>query len=647
MNIYNDDGTRKALAGSDKIRLGQRVEALEARTGEPSAQRLLAERAIEVIRASSSPEDMRDRADRAACTVVIEDTIGPNGKIRYSGFVKADDGTGLQVKLSALPKDCSAYNIMKRFEEKPEAKPKAMTANQAKFHGRAAFKAAEAAAPASFDAFLADAEKRLSEKGMSIERQGKTGAYLRFAEGDEGKIKLSSLGGKYSLSALNKRFNESSTANASFMHGKQANVNALSKKDASGHASTIQSDRAHNAQERADAAEDRAATAAVAAVQAGVDGMDGFYELDFFEQVSVMTRVAGVEAAARAATARWADAEERALELETRAQNAEMALSMSQPIENTYINNKEVEVMNEFTPNYHVAKTAAMLACHSLAELKDRTWAAKELEDLHHALTGAGRMYQIRPDADTQALLEATSRLGELCNDVHRYDDQDARAKIPAAWAQVKSEIEKVSSVTVLTPVNPGTEDSAGMEIETVIHEFPHPYDPDDTAPRRIPAWALKAPEDRTPAERRHEEMVGAEIAKEEKSLREQGWSEDRIQMYMGAVRVPEILGAEGEKLYTPEMRAAEEAEMKAAARAFAASFDTAPASTSIDADNSKSAGVGSGKAPEQAGPRNEKTANAAPDKEIQAPKRKFSFGNMFGSKKLGSNSGPSSGPKM
>lgn len=337
MNTFNADGTKRPQTDADKIKLGQRIESAEARTGEPSPQRLLAERAIDVIRASSSPEDMRDRADAANCTVVIEDTIGPNGKIRYSGFVKAGDGTGLRLKLSALPADCRAGAIMKRFEEKtaPPKAMKTMTANQAKFHARAAFKATEAAVPASFDAFIADVEKRLAEKGMSIERQGKTGAYIRFAEGDQGRIKLSDLGGRYSLSALSKKYNANTSPYASIMHEKQATVNALSGKDASKDASTVQSDRATSAQERAEATADKAATTAANALQAGADGVDGFYELDFFEQISVLSRVAGVEAAARAATARWADAENKALELENRAKTAEMELSMMQHTENT------------------------------------------------------------------------------------------------------------------------------------------------------------------------------------------------------------------------------------------------------------------------------------------------------------------------
>ena len=51
MNIYNGDGSkRERLIDADRIKLGQRIEAQEARTGEPSKQRLLAERAVEALR---------------------------------------------------------------------------------------------------------------------------------------------------------------------------------------------------------------------------------------------------------------------------------------------------------------------------------------------------------------------------------------------------------------------------------------------------------------------------------------------------------------------------------------------------------------------------------------------------------------------
>lgn len=296
MNMYDENGTRKAPADADKIRLGQKIERMEADSGEPSAKRLLAERAVEVIRASQSLEDLRDRADKAACTVVIEDTI-VNGKIRYQGFVKSDDGTGLKVKLSALPQDCRAGAIMKRFEEKTEVPAiKELTANQAKFHARAIFNGSSS---------MEEAETKLAEKGMSLERQGKSGCYLRFAEGDQGKIKLSSLGGKYSLSALNKKYNGNSSPYAGNMHGNQGKVNALSYKDAM----KVQSDRASD---RASSATERAVAVAAEAVQAKsiMEALDDAEAQAFALDTA---RRAAAQAAKATARAEAAEAREKAL----------------------------------------------------------------------------------------------------------------------------------------------------------------------------------------------------------------------------------------------------------------------------------------------------------------------------------------------
>ena len=509
-----DDFTEVAARPSDPdaIRLSQEIRTGEAQSGKPSPKRLIGEAARDEIRAflKMDKPTMNDLeaglSGRSLGLSIREDgkgasIIGPKGE---------------RIPLSLLPQDCSLKNIQRRIDgegksfEAPKGQGKGfyegkLTVNRAKSLARKEITAATS---------LEDIDVRLAAKGMRIERYGKSGAYLIYGESEADKMKLSALGGKYSLSALHKRFNVNSSPYASKVHESQTKVNASSRKDASEHASTVQSDRASSAQERAETAEDRAAQAGAAATQAGAEAGEDFYDLDFFEQISVLQRVAGVEAAARAATAREHDEKRKAQEWEARAKRAEAALSMSQQLENTHINNKEVEIMNEFKPDYHIAKTAAMLACHSLAELKDRVWAAKELEDLHHALTGAGRIYQIRPEADTQALLEATSRLGELCNDVHRYSDDDAMKAIPAALAQVHAEAEKVSITT--------------------------------------------------------------------------------------------------------------------------------------DADASKNPGEGSGKAQSETGLSAEKTAQAVSEKEIQTPKRKFSFGNMFGSKKFGgSNGGPTNGPKM
>ena len=300
MNTYNPDGTKKQ-ADQSKIRLGQRIEAMEARTGEPSPQRILAEKAMLAFDAARTWDEARALIDKADLTLVITDRMDEmTGKITWGGYIKDDEGR--RVKLSALPKGYRYKDLERKYEGKTEApaKVKPLTANRAKSLARKEINAAGS---------MEDVNTRLAAKGMRIETYGKSGAYLRFAEGDEGKIKLSALGGKYSLSALNKRFNANSSPHALNLHESQLNVNASSKKDASGHASAVQSDRVSSAQERAEAAEDKAAAASANAVQAGADGMEGFFELDFFEQIDVMRRVGNAEAAARAATAMGQDAE--------------------------------------------------------------------------------------------------------------------------------------------------------------------------------------------------------------------------------------------------------------------------------------------------------------------------------------------------
>ena len=409
---------------ADAIKLSQKIEAAEAQNGIKHPKRLIAEQARDIIRAANSFDEMQNNLIKHGISFHIQDNNNPE-KYKRWGVLKGPQNE--RIPLISLPKDCSLKELEKRFSEKGKSfeapktvaaqgfYEKKLTANSAKFHARKALNSAS-----SFE----EAEKLLSENGMSIERYGKSGAYLVYQSKDgEEKMKLSALGGKYSLSALSKRFNNSSTAYASIMHEKQGKVNALSGKDATTHASAVQSDRATAAAERAEVAGDKAADATAAAVQAGADGMDGFYGLDFFEQIDVMRRVGNAEAAARAATTRMAAAEEKALAMEGRAKAAEMALSMSQHTGNTQPTNKEEKKMEFFDGkkyDYNAARSAAMLACHALAEDKDYGFAAQQLNNVAQALVGLARYpFDIRPGADVSGLLDATSRLYSLCDDVH------------------------------------------------------------------------------------------------------------------------------------------------------------------------------------------------------------------------------------
>lgn len=293
--MFNPDCSRRPAPDADRIRLGQRIETREAKTGEPSPQRLLAERAVEAIRAGKTLEEIHSKCQQADLFLTIEDKIGKDGKMRHTGFIKSGDGTGSRVSLWALPKDCSAYSIMKRTSEPTEVikAPKVLTANSAKYHARAAFNASGS---------MEEAESKLAEKGMSIERQGKTGGYLRFAEGDEGRIKLSSLGGKYSLSALSKRYTSNHIITyVSNMHENQGKVNELSYADAS-------KVHAGHAQDRASSAQERAVAIAGEAVQAKsiMEALD-----DGEAQAFALDAARRASAAAAKATARAQAAEER------------------------------------------------------------------------------------------------------------------------------------------------------------------------------------------------------------------------------------------------------------------------------------------------------------------------------------------------
>lgn len=312
------EAVRQAPA-PDAIRLSQKIEAAEARTGEPDPRRILAEKAVDALREAKSWKEARALCDKADITLVLTDRTDINGKITFGGFIKADDGTGHKVKLSALPLDCRYKSLDARFSGQIAAAapaPKALTANSAKFHARQAFNAASS---------MREAEITLAEKGISIERQGKTGAYLRYGNGENDKIKLSALGGKYSLLALEKKYNGQGSNNNALLHESQSPVNALSRKDAL----NMQSDRA---EARASGAQERAAGVAAESIQAKTlsEALDDAFALATAQDAVRKAKIVAAEA-------------------EKRAQEAEERLREKQ----------EKKHMNDLTPESTKPKTSA------------------------------------------------------------------------------------------------------------------------------------------------------------------------------------------------------------------------------------------------------------------------------------------------
>ena len=338
VNIYNEDGTKKQrIVDADKIRLGQRIEALEARIGEPSAQRIAAEKAVECLRSAKNWEEARTLCDKANLTLHITDSRGIDDKVRWGGYIK--DDVGNKVKFSALPKDCSYRALDKRFEVKETQvkAPKTLTANSAKYHARNAFNTST-----NFN----EAIKLLSDKNLSVEREGKSGAYLRFAEGDEGRIKLSALGGKYSLSALTKKYADYDHILSSKHTTSIPSTNATVKKDASKSASAY----AERANDRVSNANERAADVAAEGIQAKTlsEALD-----DAFQQAFANDAVRKAKNVAAEATKRAEQAEKR---LEQQSEN-DMKKERSEidfnaqktKLQNSIASSEKSELKNEAT----------------------------------------------------------------------------------------------------------------------------------------------------------------------------------------------------------------------------------------------------------------------------------------------------------
>lgn len=300
-----------------------------------------AKESVKIFRESKNADEFFKAMADKGMSFRITDKMSKSGRISWGGVIK---GPGDEViKLSQLPKDCSIKCWFEKFGKQEagdkntptpgagkEFRQGQMTAKAVKTYARKCFNGATS---------MEEAEKMLAQKEMTVERYGKSGAYLCYRET---KIKLSDLGSKYSLFQLQKRYNGNSSPHASNMHGSQSNVNASSMKDASKAFADRASDRATSATERA-------VTIAGEAVQAKTV----LEALDDAEQQAFALD------AARRASAQAAQATARAEAAEARARNLEKALKTKQPTEKTHENKDKI--MTTTTAEKIAAQEKALL----------------------------------------------------------------------------------------------------------------------------------------------------------------------------------------------------------------------------------------------------------------------------------------------
>lgn len=322
----------------DSIELTQRQSAAKAQTGQKPPVELMGETARDIIRGAKSWREMHDGLIRHGISFRIQDhtdTSVNGGKYRQWGVLYGPRGEKLT--LGKLPPDCRLHVIVKRFGldgqgqiadvDAPKTAAsnafyvKTLTANSAKAQARRIL-----ADAGSFG----EAEKLLGQKGMSIERQGKQGAYLIYGSGDDQRMKLSALGGKYSLHALSKRYADSdhilSLKYASSIPTDQLKVNGK----VNGLSMPTLAERADRASSRATTADARAVSIAGEAVQAKTlaEALD---DADAQAAALDAARRAHAQAARAEARAEQAEAREKTLRQQLKEKNAMMDLKPAKP----------------------------------------------------------------------------------------------------------------------------------------------------------------------------------------------------------------------------------------------------------------------------------------------------------------------------
>lgn len=298
-NMKHDFEEVHTMRDADSIKLSQKIEAQEAQTMQKHPKRLIAEKARDIIR---SADNIQSELQKNGMRIEIKEGE-KSGKKWRGGVIIGPKNE--KIPLSCLPKDCSLKNIEQKLNNKQSVEAVQtssavtnsfykdnMTVNKAKSVARKLINSASS---------MSDVENKLAASGMRLERQGKSGCYLVYGEDAAQKMKLSALGGKYSLNALSKKFNESinenSSAYASNMHESQKNVNDKAAPAAA---------RLEHAQERAaaQAAETGTAQTLSEALEEG------------FAQAQTLDQLRKATAAAQAAEARAAQAENKLKEQE-------------------------------------------------------------------------------------------------------------------------------------------------------------------------------------------------------------------------------------------------------------------------------------------------------------------------------------------
>ena len=600
------------LRDPDAIELTQSQQAQKAQHGGQKLPiELMGEKARDIIRAAGSWDELHKGLIAEGISFRIEDNNNPE-KYRQWGVLKGPEGE--RIPLVKLPKDCRLYALEKRFGEQGRESGEApkTEASKAFYAGKlSAGKAkTEARKILSGATTFAEAEKALADRGMRIERQGKAGAYLIYGEGEGQKMKLSALGGKYSLNALSKKYADSDHILSSKHASSIPSSNASVKKDARESVSAHASERASAAQDRADAAEARADGIA----PSGGEGVgDGFYELDFIEQIRVMMSVAGAQTAAHVAIMRAMsqarEAEQKALEAEARAQAAGMASETRQHLEITH-KHEATDMFDTFkkkaqAPNTEIARQLREYAVAMLDMNLDV--AAQRFGEMSVALGRPDPQFRLRDDAPLGLCADIADRAMKLADIADRFSDP----------------VDGIAPVLGILHI---------QAEEIFVSETPWQLRVAEQA--RAYADAIREEKLDIAAERLTEIGGTPFRVREDADL---GWTAE------SAYRASYLADAL-EYAYEHDPNSECEQSFHKFWREAGEMFTSEP-STTIDKSSAKSSGTGVGKAPAQTGLKIEKPAQAAQEQE--KPRRKFSFGGgigkMFGGGKA---SAPTTGPK-
>lgn len=205
------------------VNVGVKVKGQEIRTGQQHPKTALAEAGRDIIRGAGN-DKAKAIAVLAAAGISYKDVDYTDNKgRRHVGglLVSADVPKG--VKVSSLPQDC---RWIVRKDEGTSASSKTGVAEPIKIEGFGDAKRAVKQAVAG-SATWTDLFRKLDASGLGFERTGKTGARIRFGQGETDVIKLSEAG--TSFSRLEQKLGQFSPYDRT-MHDSQGKVNASFEK---------------------------------------------------------------------------------------------------------------------------------------------------------------------------------------------------------------------------------------------------------------------------------------------------------------------------------------------------------------------------------------------------------------------------------